>query len=202
MQDDIDPNTDAKQPTDASKAEPANIIIADTDKADQENFKEAVGEARINAKVTTTDSGQELMDNLKDESIPNPDIIFMENKMPLDDGKDLLTEIKKDDELKDIPTVIYTASHTDEDVEEAFKTGASLFVTKPIFFRNLVLLLRRIFTANWKRILSRPLRKYFFIHEVSLDQEQRRDTATQDRTKDIRTSNTARTRTGHDRSEK
>src|SRR4051812_31891170 len=86
--------------------EPAiKINLADANKADQENFEAAVYQTSINVDVTTSDTGQELMDDLNDKSTPNPDVIFMEQHMELDNGDGVLEEIKKDKDLKDIPTI-------------------------------------------------------------------------------------------------
>src|ERR1700722_12109216 len=95
-----------KKNSDTDKA-PLNVSLAENDKEDQENFQDAVYQAKIKANVTVSDTGQELMDDLKDTSTPRADIKFMDQHMSLDNGKDVVKEIKKDEDLKDIPAVIY-----------------------------------------------------------------------------------------------
>src|SRR4051812_10479626 len=111
--------------------EPIKAIMADDDHDDQEMFQEAIEETQVPVDLTVVDNGQQLMDNLHDPEEPNPDIIFLDINMPVKDGKECLAEIKADDDLKDIPTVMYTTSNHEKDIEETFNSGANLFVSKP-----------------------------------------------------------------------
>ena len=143
---------------------PVQVMMADDDKDDQEIFQKALAETNIPSELTTIDSGDQLMENLKDEEVPKPDIIFLDINMPGKSGKECLAEIKKDDTLKEIPTVVYTTSTAPQDIEETYKAGANLYVPKPYSFKSLILMLRKIFT-NWKEILMKPLRKAFLLSE-------------------------------------
>ena len=145
------------------KKEPVKVILVDDDKEGQEIFTDAVAETNIPAEVSTADNGQELMDKLHDPNEPNPDVIFLDINMPVKDGKETLKEIKSDEELKDIPTVIYTASDDKKDIEDTYRAGANLYVNKPVSFKRLVNVLRTILTLNWKKYLPKPIRELFFV---------------------------------------
>ncbi len=148
--------------------EPVKVVLADDDKDDQEIFTEALTQTDIPANITTVDNGEELMDHLKDPAEPNPDIIFLDINMPAKGGKEVLEEIKSDNELKDIPTVMLSTSENPKDVEDTFNAGANLYVRKPYSFRNFVLLLKKIFSLKWAGDLMRPLRKNFFLSEKNI----------------------------------
>lgn len=148
--------------------EPVKVVLADDDKDDQEIFEEALNETAIPTELTTVNNGTELLDHLKDESKPNPDIVFMDINMPVKNGKEVLAEIRADENLKDIPTVILSTSKNDKDVEEAFEAGANLYVPKPYSFSNFILLLKKIFSLKWTGQLLKPLRKTFFMSERNL----------------------------------
>ena len=61
-----------------------------------------------------------------------PELIISDIMMPEMDGFELLREVKKDDELKDIPFVFYTAHFVSkEDEELAMSLGASRYFVKP-----------------------------------------------------------------------
>lgn len=144
--------------------EPIKVMLADDDKDDQHVFAEAINETNIPVDLTTADNGQELMDNLHDPSQPNPDVIFLDINMPLKDGKECLKEIKSDEDLKDIPCVMYTTSTSEKDIEETYTTGANLYIPKPTLFSSIVTLLKKILTLNWKELLK-PARKNFVVSE-------------------------------------
>ena len=148
--------------------EPLKVTLADDDKDDQEIFQEALNQTPVVSELTTVDNGQELMDNLKDETIPNPDVIFLDINMPGKDGKECLKEIKNDDNLKDIPTVMFTTSTSEKDIEETHKTGANLFVPKPNSFNTLVVILKNIFTFKWSDLFKRPEKKDYLLSDKDL----------------------------------
>jgi len=60
-----------------------------------------------------------------------PDIIILDIVMPDMDGSSVLTELKKDNDLKDIPVIVLTARHEQPDRDSLLKLGAHEFITKP-----------------------------------------------------------------------
>jgi len=80
-------------------------------------------------KVVTVKDGLEALGKLKEESI---DVIVSDILMPKMNGFQLCRECKKDDNLKKISFVFYTATYTDKKDEEfALSLGAEKFVIKP-----------------------------------------------------------------------
>ncbi len=155
----------AKQP---DSKEPVKVLLADDDKDDQQLFTAAIEETKVNAEVTTVDNGKDLIDILKDPREPNPDIIFLDVNMPVKDGKEALAEIKKDETLRDIPTVMLSTSDSPNDVEETFKHGANLYVKKPNSFNSLILILKNIFMLHWAKALLKPVRQTFLVTEQNI----------------------------------
>ena len=164
-------NTDtAKEGLQPEKNEPVKVVLADDDKDDQEVFQDALTEAKIPADLTTVNNGQELLNHLKDPTEPNPDIIFLDINMPVKNGKEVLEEIKADESLKEIPTVMLSTSDNPKDVEETFNAGANLYVRKPFSFRSLILILKKVFMLKWAGVLFKPLRKTFFMSEKNISE--------------------------------
>lgn len=159
---------DRNKENEDNKKEPIKVMLADDDKDDQHLFKEALDHTKVDTELTTADNGKELMENLHDPEIPNPDIIFLDINMPVKDGKECLEEIKADDDLKEIPCVMYTTSKSADDVDHAYKAGANLYVPKPYSFSMIILVLKNIFTLRWNQIFSRPAKKDFVVSENTL----------------------------------
>ncbi len=167
----MDHNTNAAADGEEAKNnEPVKVVLADDDKDDQEIFKDALTETKIPAEVTTVDNGQELMNHLKDPETPEPEIIFLDINMPVKNGKDTLAEIKKDEELKDIPTVMISTSDNPKDVEDSFNSGANLYVRKPFSFKNFILILKKVFMLKWAGILLKPFKRSFYISENNISE--------------------------------
>ena len=74
-----------------------------------------------------------------------PDVIISDILMPVMDGFSLCREWKKDEELRDIPFVFYTATYTDpKDEELALSLGAARFIPKPVEIEEFVSILEQV----------------------------------------------------------
>lgn len=155
-------------PEGVNEKEPLKIILAEDDTEDQEIFIDALGETDVPSEVTTVENGQELLDNLRDESQPNPDMIFIDINMPVKGGMKVLEEIKKDDELRDIPTVMLSTWDHPSYIEDSFDKGADLYVQKPSSFAGFVLVLRKVFLLHWAKALLGPVKSIFFVSEKNI----------------------------------
>jgi len=155
----------------AEESEPVKILLAEDDKEDQELFEEAVKKTGENIELTVVANGKELVNNLKDKEQENPDIIFLDINMPVKDGRQALKEIKEDEELKEIPTVVLSTSDHAKEIQESFEAGASLYVKKPNSFRGFILLLKKVLSFHWAGKLLRPVWRHFFITEKNITEE-------------------------------
>ncbi len=104
------------------------ILIVDDIKANLELL-----EARLEGsgyEVASARNGAEALESLKRDSI---DMIISDILMPKMDGYQLCRECKRDDTLRNIPFVFYTANYTNKKDEEfALSLGAERFIVKPM----------------------------------------------------------------------
>ena len=68
-----------------------------------------------------------------------PDVILMDAMMPEMNGFQAIQEIKKIEELQNIPILMITALDSQEDKLKAFKSGANDYLSKPFDMNELVL---------------------------------------------------------------
>lgn len=111
--------------------EPFHILLADDDESDRLIFREVLEELEIKPIVHTVNNGMELMAYLSDKNAPLPQLIFLDLNMPRKNGIECLKEIKSNKKLKDISIAIYSTSDSEKDMEETFRNGANVYITKP-----------------------------------------------------------------------
>jgi len=101
--------------------------------------------------VVTAKDGVEALSKLKEKSI---DIIVSDILMPKMDGFQLCRECKKDDSLKNIPFIFYTATYTEKKDEEfALSLGAEKFIVKPQEPQVFLKILEEVIEEHKKRLL-------------------------------------------------
>ena len=79
--------------------------------------------------------GQEGIDKAIEES---PDLILMDLSLPTMDGWTATAEIKKIDNVKDIPIIALSAHAMPEHRDRAIKAGCSDYDTKPVDIKRLL----------------------------------------------------------------
>lgn len=67
-----------------------------------------------------------------------PDLILCDMSMPKMTGFEVIRELKKIDNIKDIPVIALSAHDTAADHDEAFAAGAAAYETKPIEMDRLI----------------------------------------------------------------
>lgn len=82
-----------------------------------------------NFRVTLAYDGREALEVLRRE--PDIEIVLLDLMMPYLSGLDVLAEMKRDERLKHLPSIILTAAGHEQQHDLAMQIGASEFMTKP-----------------------------------------------------------------------
>lgn len=120
-------------------------------------FREADGALRFHVAADGVEALSFLRRRGRHYYAPRPDLILLDLNLPRMDGRQVLAEIKRDDELKAIPTVILTTSGTEGDVEAVYQLRANCYLTKPVEFDAFEDLVKSI-SAFWLTMVRLPPR--------------------------------------------
>ena len=71
------------------------------------------------------------------------------------DGREVLAEIKTDDDLKHIPIVIMTISQAEEDILKSYNLHANCYITKPIDLNQFIKVIKSI-EDFWFSVVKLP----------------------------------------------
>lgn len=114
------------------------ILYADDDLDDLQLVEEAFTKHANNIEMVTASDGiqaLEYLDGLQ-KLDPKPCLIILDINMPRLTGKEVLLEIRKTSQFKDVPVVLFSTSSLKQDKEFAEKYNAS-FITKPIDLKQM-----------------------------------------------------------------
>ena len=60
-----------------------------------------------------------------------PNLILLDLNLPKMDGREVLANIKADENLKSIPTIILTSSELETDIQHCYENNANCYLKKP-----------------------------------------------------------------------
>ena len=127
--------------TEVTMVRPIEILLVEDSPTDAFLTREAFSRSKLLNKMHVVDNGADAIAFLRREGPyaqgPRPDLILLDLNLPRKDGKEVLQEIKSDDDLKTIPVVILTSSKEEEDVLRSYRLHANCYITKPVEFQRL-----------------------------------------------------------------
>jgi chemotaxis family two-component system response regulator Rcp1 len=113
-----------------------NVLLVEDSPGDvrltREAFQEVNSTLRLHVAVDGVDAIAFLRNEAPYAAAPRPDIILLDLNLPKRDGREVLAEIKSDDSLKRIPTIILTTSDSEQDVTRSYQLQANAYLTKPV----------------------------------------------------------------------
>lgn len=125
---------------------PQIIYYLDDDTDDLYFFKE-IAEA-LGHEVTIYVSGHEMLRTLSKGKLP--DIIFLDIRMPVFNGEQILDVIKKSEEWQHIPVVMISGAYPKSAVRQYLDSGANYLMKKPSDIADLKSSLEQVLSIDWK----------------------------------------------------
>lgn len=110
------------------------ILLVEDSPSDVRLIREALKETPVPVQITVARDGVEATDYLEQVlrgSAVRPDLMLLDLNLPRKNGREVLAEVKSSPELKQIPVLVMTSSHSDEDVADVYNLSANCFITKP-----------------------------------------------------------------------
>jgi two-component system response regulator len=140
-------------------ARPAEILLVEDNPGDVELTKEALAGGKVANVLNVVSDGEEAMAYVRRQGkyagARRPDLILLDLNLPRKDGREVLAEIKGDEELKLIPIVVLTTSASEEDVLRSYRLSANSYITKPVDFAGFARVIRSL-ESFWFSVVVLP----------------------------------------------
>ncbi len=127
---------------------PIEVLLVEDDEGDVLMTREALAEGKVLNRLSVVNDGVEAVEYLRQNGdyheASRPDLILLDLNLPKKDGRQVLEEVKADENLRRIPVIVLTTSGADEDVLRSYNLHANAYVTKPVDFDRFVDVIRQI----------------------------------------------------------
>jgi len=98
--------------------------------------QEVLKDSKVRNNLMVAVNGEEALLCLRKQGkykdFARPDRILLGLNLPIKDGREVLAQIKEDEDLKRIPVVILTTSKAEADILKTYNLHANCYVTKPV----------------------------------------------------------------------
>jgi CheY-like chemotaxis protein len=135
------------------------ILLIEDNPGDARLTKEALKDGKVKINLSIVYDGEEGTDFLyrrnKYTDAPRPDLIILDLNLPRKNGREVLAEIKNDENLKSIPVIILTMSQAEEDILRTYNLHANCYLTKPIDLNKFLDLVKSI-ENFWLTLVKLP----------------------------------------------
>lgn len=143
----------------SDRGKPIEILVVEDNPGDARLMLEAFKEGKVCNNLTIVEDGVEAMTFLRKEgkykNVLRPDLIFLDLNLPKKDGREVLKEIKLDENLRRIPVVVLTTSEAEEDIMKTYNYHANCYITKPVDLDKFIKVMKAI-DDFWLTIVKLP----------------------------------------------
>ncbi|MCP4271342.1 MAG: response regulator [Gammaproteobacteria bacterium] len=138
------------------------IMLVEDCPEDYETTVRAFKETGLSNHVIHCKDGDDALDYLFNRDrysdpakFPRPAIILLDLNLPGTDGREVLSEIKRDESLRKIPVVVLTTSSDEMDIDRCYSAGANSYILKPVDLDSFFDTIKR-FKDYWFKVCILP----------------------------------------------
>ena len=135
------------------------LLLVEDNPGDVRLTQEALKSGQVQVNLNVARDGVEAMDFLRQraafQGAPKPDLILLDLNLPRKNGREVLSEIKSDPELRRIPVLIMTTSRAEQDVNRAYNLNANCYITKPMDLDEFLRIVKAI-EEFWLKTVTLP----------------------------------------------
>lgn len=131
--------------------EPLNILVVDDDEVDVMTVRRELKKAQIPSSIRVTYDAETALETLRREhASADRWLVLLDINMPRMNGIELLSEIRSDPELYELPVIVLTTSDDERDWLAARRLRATDYLLKPLTLKGFERALDKM-EPGWRR---------------------------------------------------
>ena len=146
-------------PESRTPATPIELLLVEDNPADVRLIQETFRDGKLHIEISVAEDGLDGLAYLRREgkhaNATRPDLVLLDLSLPRKGGLEVLSEIKRDPDLKRIPIIIITSSEAERDIVSAYENHANCYLNKPVGLDQFVSLVRSL-EHFWLSIVKLP----------------------------------------------
>lgn len=83
-------------------------------------------------------------------------VVFLDINMPVKNGFYYLNELRQDEELSQVPVIMFSTSINEEYILRSQQVGANYYAVKPYTFNELLQILKKVISMDFERETAPP----------------------------------------------
>ncbi|MEW6324939.1 MAG: response regulator [Nitrospirota bacterium] len=142
-----------------NNGKPIELLLVEDNPGDVRLTREALKENKIRNNLHVVVDGMEAMAFLRRDGkyreAVRPDLILLDLNLPKKNGREVLADIKGDEQLKRIPVVVLTTSQAEQDIVRSYNLHANCYITKPVDLDQFIGVIKEI-EGFWLTVVKLP----------------------------------------------
>ena len=138
---------------------PMEVLLVEDSLVDARFATASLKKGQVRHRLTLVRDGEEALAFLRRDGIfaraPRPDVVLLDLFLPRKNGLDVLAEVREEEDLRDLPVVVLTASEDYEDRLRCEELGVDGYITKPVDFEKFLGIVRDL-RDHWHADLVLP----------------------------------------------
>ncbi len=125
-----------------TRNEEITILVVEDDPGHARLIEKNLRRSKVTNEIIKFPDGQQALDYLFGEGQHSepayslPILVMLDLNMPIVDGYQVLSRMKKDDQTKKIPVIILTTTDDPNEVARCYDLGCNVYVTKPVDYEK------------------------------------------------------------------
>ncbi len=139
---------------------PMEILLVEDNLEDARTTMEALHHGNVKCRVSLVCDGEEALTFLHHTGVfaraPRPDLILLDMELPKKGGREVLTEVRGDEQLRSIPVVVLTGSLVHKTVLQGDGLHIDGFLAKPVSLEEFIRVVRSLRQSWMAEVILPP----------------------------------------------